>query len=291
MDASDVAARTRTVAQLAEIVQAMRTLASAQRRQAQDRFSGLARYAAATCSALGEALALLDADADEVQPVGARRVVALLSEHGFVGGLDDTLLARAATLGRSVGADLVVVGSRGRRLCRESGVVASDGGPMPTTIAAVQSTAERLIEELFDDVAEGRVAEVYVVFCRASVGRELGAPGAATVSPGRSRLAPPAGEHETPSHARTGRPRCPRHRGIRLRAGELGRRGGLCVGADRALSLDGRGPAPYRGQARRAARPRARASPGGHHERDPRDRVGRRVVRGSAMRSWERYFA
>jgi F-type H+-transporting ATPase subunit gamma len=164
MDASDVAARTRTVAQLAEIVQAMRTLASAQRRQAQDRFSGLARYAAATRSALGEALALLDADAGEGRPVGARRMVVLLSEHGFVGGLDDALLARAAAPGHPVGAELVVVGSRGRRLCRERGIVASDGGPMPTTIAAVQSTAQRLIEELFDDVAEGRVGEIHVLF-------------------------------------------------------------------------------------------------------------------------------
>ena len=183
MDSSDIAARTRTVAQLADIVQAMRTLASAQRRQAQDRFSGLARYAAATCSALGEALALLDSDASEAQAVGARRVVALLSEHGFVGGLDDTLLARAATLGRSIGAELVVVGSRGRRLCRERGVVASDGGAMPTTIAAVQSTAQRLIEELFDDVAEGRVGEIYLVFAAHQ--------SAASWAPRELRLFPP----------------------------------------------------------------------------------------------------
>ena len=64
MEASDVAARVRTVAQLDDIVQAMRTLANVQRRQAHERFSGLERYAAATRAALGDALALLDSRGD-----------------------------------------------------------------------------------------------------------------------------------------------------------------------------------------------------------------------------------
>ncbi|MGH7295895.1 MAG: F0F1 ATP synthase subunit gamma, partial [Polyangiaceae bacterium] len=40
----------------------------------------------------------------------------------------------------------------------------SDGGAMPTTVAAVQTTAQRLIEDLFTAVTDGRVGEMYVVF-------------------------------------------------------------------------------------------------------------------------------
>lgn len=166
MQPGELAARTRTVSQLGDIVQAMRTLASARRRQAQERFSGLERYAAAARAALGDALALLGvaAEAPMCAPTGARRVVVLLSEHGFVGALNDRLLDVALGSCRTHHAELVAVGGRGRRLCRERSVEAADGGAMPTTVAAAQATAQRLIAELFGAVAEGRVGEMYVVF-------------------------------------------------------------------------------------------------------------------------------
>lgn len=164
MQASELAARARTAAQLGEIVQAMRTLASARRRQAQERFSGLERYATATRAVLRDALSLVGADTVPTVGSGTRRMVVLFSEHGFVGALNDHLLDAAVERSRVLGAELVAVGARGVRLCRERRVAILDGGPMPTTVAAVQSTAQRLIEVLFGPVAEGRVAEMYVVF-------------------------------------------------------------------------------------------------------------------------------
>jgi F-type H+-transporting ATPase subunit gamma len=168
VEEAELAARAHTVAQLADIVQAMRTLASARRRQAQERFSGIERYAAATRAALGQALALLGTDlAAAVAPVaerGPRRVITLFAEHGFVGVLNERLLQQALAPGGERGAELVAVGNRGRRLCIERGIQASYGGPMPTTIGAVQTTAQRLIEEFFGAIAEGRLAEMHVVF-------------------------------------------------------------------------------------------------------------------------------
>jgi F-type H+-transporting ATPase subunit gamma len=167
VEESELAARARTVAQLADIVQAMRTLASARRRQAQERFSGIERYAAATRAALGQALALLGTDLEppaHVAGARARRIVTLFAEHGFVGMLNNRLLEEALALRGARGAELVVVGNRGRRLCVEQGVEASYAGPMPTTIGAVQTTAQRLIEEFFGAVAEGRLDEMHVVF-------------------------------------------------------------------------------------------------------------------------------
>jgi F-type H+-transporting ATPase subunit gamma len=165
MEVSELALRTRAIAQLADVVQAMRTLASARRRQAQERTSALSRYAAATRITLNEALALLGADAEPMAPpTGARRVVTLFSEHGFVGPLNDRVLDEAVALARSRNAGMLAVGSRGRRLCRERGVDAADGGAMPTTPAAVRTTAGRLIDDLLDAVAEGNLSEVQIVF-------------------------------------------------------------------------------------------------------------------------------
>jgi F-type H+-transporting ATPase subunit gamma len=169
VEETELAARARTVAQLADIVQAMRTLASARRRQAQDRFSGIERYAAATRAALGQALSLLGTDlgptaAPVAEARGQRRIITLFAEHGFVGVLNERLLQQALALGGGQKAQLVAVGNRGRRLCLERGIRASYGGPMPTTIGAVQTTAQRLIEEFFGAVAERRLGEMHVVF-------------------------------------------------------------------------------------------------------------------------------
>ncbi len=190
MDASDVSARTRTVAQLADVVQAMRTLAGAQRRQAQERLAALARYAAGTRAALGAALALIE-ESREGLPAGRCRIAVLFSEHGFVGSLDDALLARASALRAECGGDLVAVGTRGRRLCLEKGIAVSDGGAMPTTIAAVQSTAQRLTETLFGEVAEGTMGELHLVFA-AHIS-------AATWAPREERIFPPDASPTVPA--------------------------------------------------------------------------------------------
>jgi F-type H+-transporting ATPase subunit gamma len=161
---AELAARVHAIAELADIVRAMRTLASARKRQAQERFAGLERYAAATRAALREAMALGEAHPASSEPAGPRRVVVLFSEHGFVGALNERLLDRALLLVRPGGGELVAVGGRGRRLCRERKIAATDGGAMPTTVGGADAAAERLTSQLFGAVAEGRVGRIDVVF-------------------------------------------------------------------------------------------------------------------------------
>lgn len=166
MQAAELATRARTVAQLGELVQAMRTLAGARRRRAQERFSGLERYAAATRALLADALALLG-EREQAFPAalpGVRRVIVLFSEHGFVGALNDRLLDHALASSTGQPAELVAVGARGQRLCRERGIGALVAGPMPTSDSGVPVTSERLIEDSFTALVEGRVGEVRVVF-------------------------------------------------------------------------------------------------------------------------------
>jgi F-type H+-transporting ATPase subunit gamma len=169
---TDVAARIHTVGQLLSIVQAMRTLAAARVRQAQEKFAGLERYAEATKGALSYALAVLDAEgaptrsssSAAVAALGANRVVVLFSEHGFVGGLNERLLEVAERQAKENDAELMAVGQRGLRMCRERHVEVTELGPMPATPTAATATAQRLVADLFGAVARGVVATLDLVF-------------------------------------------------------------------------------------------------------------------------------
>jgi F-type H+-transporting ATPase subunit gamma len=163
MQQAELAQQIRTVTQLGDIVHALRALAGARRRQAQERFAGLERYADATRATLTQSLALLDRS-DALSTPRTRWIVVLFSEHGFVGALNERLLDFARATTHVSDTELVVVGARGRRLCEERGIGAIDGGAMPTTVVGAQDTAQRLAENWFPAIAERRVDEIRIVF-------------------------------------------------------------------------------------------------------------------------------
>ncbi|WP_438021578.1 F0F1 ATP synthase subunit gamma [Sorangium sp. So ce315] len=171
MDAAELAARIRTLSQAAKVVDAMRSVAASRRRQASDACVGFERYAAATRAALGQAIELLAAEEGSApleKAAGARRVVVLFSEHGFVGALNERLLAAALRVARDAPGpvELAALGTRGLRLCRDRGVVALIGGPLPSTVAGVGPAADRLTRDLFGAIAGGALACVDLVFAR-----------------------------------------------------------------------------------------------------------------------------
>lgn len=182
---ADLAAHMRTVQQLRDLTQAMRSLAAARQRQAQENFVGLRRYAEATLAALQQGLALLPRSTlPSVQAkTGRRRLVLCLSEHGFVGSLNDVLLTKALDAVAEGSVDLHVLGRRGLRRCEERGLTVIESDAMPTTLAAVAQTASRLVESLFSAVSTDAVSEIEVVFAR-----PLGLSG---YEPFRQRLFPP----------------------------------------------------------------------------------------------------
>jgi F-type H+-transporting ATPase subunit gamma len=188
MDAGDLAARVRTLAQMTGVVQAMRTLAASHQRRAHESFAGLERYAAAARAALAAALGLLSPEEQRPPaqaPSGPRLVIAFFSEHGFVGSLNERLLDAAlrALEDGPARAELFALGTRGLRLCRERGVAAQSGGAMPTTVAGAGPTADRITRRVFDAIAEGAIASVDLVFSRHA--------GLCGWEPTRVRLFPP----------------------------------------------------------------------------------------------------
>jgi len=185
MFGADLAARIRTVQQLGDLTQAMRSVAAARQRQAQENFAGLERYAAATLSALQQGMALLA----KVVPTstrkhqGRRLLVACLSEHGFVGALNDALLGKVVAVMAEAPCQLQVLGKRGLRRCQERGLPVQSWAAMPTTLGAVSRTASELVETLFQAVSSGEVAEIEVIFARLR--------GPSSYEPLRQRLFPP----------------------------------------------------------------------------------------------------
>ncbi|WP_437608068.1 F0F1 ATP synthase subunit gamma [Sorangium sp. So ce834] len=170
-DAAELAARIRTLSQAAKVVDAMRSVAASRRRQASDACVGFERYAAATRAALGQAIELLAAEEGSApleEAAGARRVVVLFSEHGFVGALNERLLDAALRVARGAPGpvELAALGTRGLRLCRDRGVVALFGGPLPSTVSGVGPAADRLTRDLFGAIAGGAIACVDLVFAR-----------------------------------------------------------------------------------------------------------------------------
>ncbi|HMY57066.1 MAG TPA: F0F1 ATP synthase subunit gamma [Pseudomonadota bacterium] len=168
MFGADLAARIRTVQQLGDLTQAMRQLAAARQRQAAENFAGLERYAAATLSALQRGLALLSKQQSAPKQSGTsqRLLVVCLSEHGFVGALNETLVSKVVHVMAEAPSQLFVLGKRGLRHVEERGLSAHETASMPTTLGSVSRTASDLVERLFDRVSSGEVAEIEVVFAR-----------------------------------------------------------------------------------------------------------------------------
>ena len=185
MFGADLSSHIRTVQQLSDLTQAMRSLAAARQRQAQENFAGLERYAAATLSALQQGMGLLAPSKAQplVERTGARRLVVCLSEHGFVGALNDVLLTQVEKARAESPCQLQVLGNRGLRHCQERGLPILDSDSMPTTLGAVSRTASVLVESLFQAVTSGEVAEIEVIFARLR--------GSASYEPFRQRLFPP----------------------------------------------------------------------------------------------------
>ncbi len=185
MFGADLAARIRTVQQLGDLTQAMRQLAAARQRQASENFAGLERFAQATLLALSQGLALLSKQPKPsvAAGFGQKLIVVCLSEHGFVGALNESLVGKVVSVMSAGPSQLFVLGKRGLRHLEERGLAVHESASMPTTLGAVARTASALVERLFDRVSRGEVAEIEVVFARLR--------GPSSYEPFHQRLFPP----------------------------------------------------------------------------------------------------
>ena len=166
---SGVERRIVSIHELSSVVTAIRGIAAARLREADAQLAGIRSYAETVGEAIGQVLALLNSDDHPRTPgeaTGPGLVIALCSEQGFVGGFNSRVLDHVAALMTAQGhgaSRLFVVGDRGVMIAGERDIAVEWSMPMATSVDDVTCLANRLAEALYEQLAEGILANVTIV--------------------------------------------------------------------------------------------------------------------------------
>jgi F-type H+-transporting ATPase subunit gamma len=174
---SDVMARIGSVRQLSSVIGAMRGIAAARAREARDRVEGVRAYARTVGAAIGQALALVEGAA------GAPRdgrdghlVIALCAEQGFAGPFNRRVLEVAERLVASGGphpAELLLLGGRGLAAAEERGLKIGWSASMVAHVDEAAALADRVTEQLYARVEQGRATRVSLAYATPSLSGEV----------------------------------------------------------------------------------------------------------------------
>lgn len=164
---AEIEAHAAGMAELLDIVAAMRSLAGMRMQEAWRMLPGIRRYGEALTGAIGRALPLLpDGPALGWHAAGKRALILCAAEHGFVGGLNEKLL-EAAGAARRDGDLLFILGSRGAVAAEERELKPFWSAPLATRCAGAHETARSLAAELYRLMSKGGIGRVELIFARA----------------------------------------------------------------------------------------------------------------------------
>jgi F-type H+-transporting ATPase subunit gamma len=144
-DLSRIEARLTSIAELSELVGALRSMAASRAREAQEASQGTKHYAAIVERAIRDIAPLVGAPGAAEAAVPVLLVIA--SENGFVGGFNMRVLDRALEERRE-GERLFVVGRRGQIAAAEREVDPDDGVAMSTRKDGVTPLARRVAKRI-----------------------------------------------------------------------------------------------------------------------------------------------
>lgn len=167
--------RLSSMSDLKDIVGVLRALAAVRVQEAQGALQGIRVYSDSIGDALGQAANLLDAG-DEVRAVGIegrayardQLLIVFMSEHGFVGGYNEVLLARTIQEIELNDAALFVVGSRGLVQAEDRGLEVAGCTPMVTHQASVLKLARSLANEVYRRISKRNVRHVSLAYARSA---------------------------------------------------------------------------------------------------------------------------
>ncbi len=165
--ADGVALRIKSIAQLREVVAAMRSLAAVRMQQAAMMLDGARRYGDIIGAALSQALTLNGGPASP--PAGLPRLALLVfaPEHGFVGGYADALGEAVQAAAPNL---VLMVGAKGAQTLTELGRVPDWGIAMASHAGALPEVAGRIADEVSRLAAQGAFSRADMLFGRTGEG-------------------------------------------------------------------------------------------------------------------------
>ncbi|WP_034294305.1 F0F1 ATP synthase subunit gamma [Herbaspirillum sp. RV1423] len=165
---TQIHARARSIAQLGNVIAAMRGVAAARAQQSRRQLDSVRMYADIVADAISQVLPLAPAKAvDRQDNNGDNGVTALVlfgAEHGFAGAFSERVLADA---GPDIAATvLLVVGDRALRLAQARGLKPVWSAPMVSQLSNAPTLADRIGAELYRHLHAGRIDRVEVAYAR-----------------------------------------------------------------------------------------------------------------------------
>lgn len=170
--ASEVQARIHGLAELGDVVGALRTVSAARVQQAHAILDSVRQYTTSIQETLAEAArgASLPPRPDAAGVAESPGyLVAFGSEHGFVGSFNERVLERAA-IQRGPRDELLVVGARAVLTAAERGERVAWSASMATQVGGIDDVALRVAERLGEASAAADLQRVILVYTRSAGG-------------------------------------------------------------------------------------------------------------------------
>jgi F-type H+-transporting ATPase subunit gamma len=162
---ADINGHIASMAELREIIGAMRSLAGMRVQESQRALPGVRRYAQSMAEAIGAALLFVQGAAPLPAGRGRRAMILCAGEHGFVGAFNERLLEAAER--RLEPTDLLfVIGSRGAALAYERGWKLAWTRPMASRVSGVPEVIDSLTHELYLRIVRGEIGRIELVSSR-----------------------------------------------------------------------------------------------------------------------------
>lgn len=164
---AEIETHIQSMAELLDVVGAMRSLAGMRRQEAQRALVGVRRYAEVMAGAIGDALLLAPPGLDGAPPGHARQALVLfLAEHGFVGGFNERLIETARQTLKPCDV-LLIVGSRGATQAAERGLVPGWTSTAPTRTPAAIDAIRCLTDELYRRIVRREIEGIEMIYAAA----------------------------------------------------------------------------------------------------------------------------
>ncbi len=169
---ADISARIQGIRQLGTVVNAIRGIAAARALQARGQLVSVDSYADTIAAAISRAMLLAPAARSGGTPKSTRSaLVVFCAEQGFAGAFSERVLDAAAP--DMAGAELFLVGTRGKTVAAERAILAGWTDAMPGHSTGIPKLADRIAEALYARIATGEIDQLHAVYSQKAPGHAI----------------------------------------------------------------------------------------------------------------------